>query len=34
MEYSLLSKAHTAHIVTLLGGITEEKQDSIFSKLL
>ena len=33
MEYSLLSKAHAAYIATLLGGITKEEQNSIFSKL-
>ena len=33
MEYSLLSKTYIVYIVTLLGGITEEEQNSIFSKL-
>ena len=33
MEYGLSTKAHAAHIVTLLGGITEEEQNSIFSEL-
>ena len=33
MEYGLSSKAHAAHITTLLGGITEKEQNSIFSKL-
>ena len=33
MEYSLLSKARVVHIATLLGGITEEERNSIFSEL-
>ena len=33
MEYSLSSKACVAYIVTLLGEITEEEQNSIFSEL-
>ena len=33
MEYGLSSKARVAHIATLLGGITEEEQNSIFSEL-
>ena len=33
IEYGLLSKAHAVHIVTLLGGITKEEQNSIFSEL-
>ena len=33
MEYGLLNKAHTTYIATLLGGITKEEQNSIFSKL-
>ena len=33
MEYGLSSKAYTAHIATLLGGITEEERNSIFSEL-
>ena len=33
MEYSLSSKACAMHIATLLGGITEEEQNSIFSEL-
>ncbi|PAV17366.1 hypothetical protein PNOK_0743000 [Pyrrhoderma noxium] len=33
MEYGLSSKARAAHIATLLGGITEEERNSIFSEL-
>ena len=33
MEYGLSSKAYAVYIATLLGGITEEKQNSIFSEL-
>ena len=33
MEYGLLSKAHTVHIATFLGGITEKEQNNIFNKL-
>ena len=33
MEYGLSSKARAAQIATLLGEITEEEQNSIFSKL-
>ena len=33
IEYGLSSKARAAHIATLLGGITEEEQNSIFSEL-
>ena len=33
MEYGLSSKACATYIATLLGGITEEEQNSIFSEL-
>ena len=33
IKYGLSSKARAAYIATLLGGITEEKQNSIFSEL-
>ena len=33
IEYGLSSKARAVHIATLLGGITEEERNSIFSKL-
>ena len=33
MEYGLSNKAHAVHITTLLEGITEEEQNSIFSEL-
>ena len=33
MEYGLSSKARVAYIATLLGGITEEEWNSIFSEL-
>ena len=33
MEYSLSSKTCAAYIATLLGGITEEEWNSIFSEL-
>ena len=33
MEYGLSSKARAVHIATLLGGITEEERNSIFSEL-
>ena len=33
MEYSLSSKARAVHLATLLEGITEEEQNSIFSEL-
>ena len=33
MEYGLSSKAHAVYIATLLGGITEEERNSIFSEL-
>ena len=33
MEYGLSNKARAVYIATLLGGITEEEQNSIFSEL-
>ena len=33
MEYGLSSKAHAVYIATLLEGIAEEEQNSIFSEL-